>query len=52
MAIVLNTLLMIITAIAIPGIINRTRAVLACRKGIPFAQHLRNVNVVLRKGAV
>jgi formate hydrogenlyase subunit 4 len=52
MAIVLNTLLMIITAIAIPGIINRTRAVLAGRKGIPFAQHLRNVNVLLRKGAV
>lgn len=43
---------MIITAIAIPGIINRTRAVLAGRKGIPFAQHLRNVNVLLRKGAV
>lgn len=52
MAIVLNTLLIIITALAIPGVINRTRALLAGRKGLPFSQHLRNVNVLLRKGAV
>ncbi len=52
MAIVLNTLLMIVTALAIPGIINRTRALLAGRKGIPFVQHLRNVRVLLQKGAV
>ena len=52
MAIVLNTLLIIVTALAIPGVINRTRAILAVRKGLPFTQHLRNVNVLLRKGAV
>jgi formate hydrogenlyase subunit 4 len=52
MAIVLNTLLIIVTALAIPGVINRTRTILAGRKGLPFTQHLRNVNVLLRKGAV
>ena len=52
MAIVLNTLLIIVTALAIPGVINRTRAILAGRKGLPFTQHLRNVNVLLRKGAI
>ena len=52
MGILLNTLLMIIVAIAIPGVINRTRAVLAGRQGMPFVQHLRNVNLLLRKGAV
>lgn len=49
---VFNTLLIIITALAIPGVINRTRSLLAGRKGIPFVQHIRNVNVLLRKGAV
>ncbi len=52
MVIVLNTILIIVTALAIPGVINRTRALLAGRKGLPFTQHLRNVNVLLRKGAV
>lgn len=52
MAIILNTLLMIIVAIAIPGVINRTRALLAGRQGLPFVQHLRNVNLLLRKGSV
>lgn len=52
MAIVLNTILIIVTALAIPGVINRTRALLAGRKGLPFTQHLRNVNVLLRKGTV
>ena len=52
MAIALNTLLMLIVAIAIPGVINRTRALLAGRKGMPFVQHLRNVRLLLRKGTV
>jgi formate hydrogenlyase subunit 4 len=52
MDILLNTILMIVVAIAIPGVINRTRSVLAGRKGLRFTQHLRNVNVLLRKGAV
>ena len=43
---------MIIVAIAIPGVINRTRAVLAGRQGMPFVQHLRNVRLLLRKGTV
>ena len=50
--IALNTLLMIVVAIAIPGVINRTRATLAGRKGLPFVQHLRNVRLLLRKGSV
>lgn len=50
--IALNTLLMLVVAIAIPGVINRTRASLAGRKGLPFVQHLRNVRLLLRKGSV
>ena len=52
MGILFNTLLMIIVALAIPGVINRTRALLAGRQGLPFVQHLRNVNLLLHKGAV
>lgn len=48
----LNLLLLLLTAIAIPGLINRTRARLAGRKGIRFAQHLYDVRLLLRKGAV
>ena len=48
----LNTLLILLTAVCIPGLINRTRAVLAGRKGIRFAQHLYDVRLLLRKGAV
>lgn len=50
--IALNTLLMLVVAIAIPGVINRTRATLAGRKGLPLVQHLRNVRLLLRKGSV
>ena len=52
MGILLNTILMIVVAIAIPGVINRTRALLAGRKGLPFMQHVRNVSLLLRKGTV
>lgn len=52
MGIVFNTLLMILVAIAIPGVINRTRALMAGRQGLPFVQHLRNVRLLLRKGTV
>lgn len=49
----LVTLLLILaSAIAIPGVINRTRALLAGRKGLRFAQHLYDVGLLLRKGAV
>ena len=52
MAILLNTLLMIVVALSITGVINRTRAVLAGRQGMPFLQHIYNVRVLVRKGAV
>ena len=48
----LNTLLMVVVALPITGVINRTRALLAGRKGIRFFQHVYNVNLQLRKGAV
>lgn len=48
----LNTLLLLLTALAIPGLIHRTRARLARRKGIRFTQHLYDVALLLRKGAV
>lgn len=49
---ILNFLLLLVVAITIPGLINRTRARLAGRLGIRFTQHLRNVALLLRKGAV
>jgi len=48
----LNLLLLIAAALAIPGLINRTRALLAGRKGIRFTQHLYDLRLLLRKGAV
>lgn len=52
MGIALNTLLMLIVAISITGVINRCRAILAGRKGLPFFQHIYNVRLLMRKGAV
>lgn len=49
---ILNLLLILTVAAAIPGTINRTRARLAGRRGIRFFQHLYDVQVLLRKGAV
>ena len=48
----LNTLLLLLVAVAIPGLINRTRARLAGRRGIRFTQHLHDIRLQLRKGAV
>lgn len=48
----LNTLLMIVVALSITGVINRTRAILAGRKGIRFFQHIYNARLMLSKGAV
>lgn len=48
----LNTFLLLLTAAAIPGVICRTRARLAGRRGIRFLQHLYDVRLQLRKGAV
>lgn len=52
MGIALNTLLMLIVAISITGVINRCRALLAGRKGLPFFQHIYNVRLLMRKGAI
>lgn len=52
MGIALNTLLMLVVAISITGVINRCRALLAGRKGLPFFQHIYNVRLLMRKGAV
>ena len=49
---ILNTLLMLAVAVSITGVINRTRAVLAGRKGLRFFQHLFDAKVLLGKGAV
>lgn len=48
----LNTLLMAAVALTITGVINRTRAVAAGRKGLRFFQHVMDIRVLLRKGAV
>ena len=48
----LNTLLMVVVALSITGVINRTRAVLAGRRGTRFLQHIYNVRLLSRKGAV
>lgn len=45
-------LFILIAAVCLPGIINRTRAILAGRKGLRFTQHIRNVQLLLNKGAV
>lgn len=49
---ILNTLLMVAVALSITGVINRTRTILAGRKGIRFCQHIYNVGLQLRKGAI
>lgn len=48
----LNILLLCLVGLSIPGVINRTRARLAGRLGTRFMQHIYNVGVLLRKGAV
>lgn len=48
----LNTILLLFVALAIPGVINRTRALLAGRRGIRFLQHIYDLRLHLRKGAV
>lgn len=45
-------LLIVITALTLPGLINRTRAICSGRKGVRFFQPLMTVDVLLRKGSV
>lgn len=47
-----NTAVVVAVALLLPGVINRTRAILAGRKGVTMYQHLNNVHLLLRKGAV
>lgn len=49
---ILNTLLLLVIAVSFPGVVNRVRALLAGRKGIRFMQHLYDLRLQLRKGAV
>lgn len=49
---VLNTLIIICTALLLPGIINRTRSLLSGRKGPRLTQHISNAAVLMKKGVV
>lgn len=48
----LSIVFILFLALVIPGVIVRTRALLSGRKGIRFFQHIDNVGVMFRKGAV
>lgn len=48
----LTILLLVAAGLFLPGMINRTRAVLSGRKGIRFFQHIYNAGVMLKKGVV
>lgn len=48
----LGIVVILFIALMIPGIINRTRAILSGRKGVSLYQHVSNVSVLLSKGAV
>lgn len=45
-------ILLLVMAMLLPGVINRVRAVLAGRRGVSLYQHVSNVELLLRKGAV
>ncbi len=45
-------LFILLAAATLPGLINRSRAWLSGRRGIRFGQHLRHVQLLLRKGTV
>lgn len=49
---ILNTLIILCTALLLPGIINRTRSLLSGRKGPRLVQHINSAAVLLRKGVV
>ena len=49
---IFTLLTLLLTALVIPGLIARTRALLAGRQGIRFTQHLSDVRLQLSKGAV
>lgn len=45
-------ILLLVLAMLLPGVINRVRAVLAGRRGVSLYQHISDVELLLRKGAV
>ncbi len=49
---VASIFIILLLAFLLPGVINRTRAVLAGRKGYSLYQHISNVGLLMRKGAV
>ncbi len=49
---ILNTLIILCTALLLPGIINRTRSLLSGRKGPSLFQHVKNAATALKKGSV
>lgn len=49
---ILNTLIFLVAALLIPGVISRVRARLCGKKGVTVYQHLSNARLLLRKGAV
>ncbi len=49
---ILTLLLLAILSAMIPGVVNRLRARLAGRKGVSFWQHIHNVELLFKKGAV
>lgn len=48
----LSLIVILFVALMLPGVINRTRAVLSGRKGVLFYQHINNTVVLFHKGAV
>ncbi len=49
---ILAILILLWAGILMPGVINRIRAWLSGRKGMPFFQHLYNLRAMVRKGVV
>lgn len=47
-----TVILLLFIAFLLPGVINRVRAVMAGRKGVKLFQHINNIELLLRKGAV
>ena len=47
-----SLVLLIFIALLLPGVVNRTRALLSGRRGVSLWQHARGLRVLMRKGAV
>lgn len=49
---VVAIVLLLVVSMVLPGVINRVRAWISGRKGVTIYQHINNVEVLLKKGAV